>query len=268
MTNRTGGTADPEGAFLSSVSRALEILATLAEGESQTLSELARSLDVNKNIAFRLVFTLEKLGYVYEDPATKMLRLTHKLSNIVRTQWLASDHLSQAQVVLKELAAQTGQLVRLATVSNGKLEWIFAETGSKRSLRIDPAYTGNIIPHVHATSKAYLMTLDESQLRAHVENMTFEAYSPHTITNAEDFLRNLQQARGRGFAMAYEERELGVAAVAAPILVRRSKDTVACAAVVSLSVPSAVLSAAELGNMARSTVLPTVARIAGFWPLD
>lgn len=266
MAKRVEADDAPEGAFLTGVARALEVLDRLSLGEGETLSDLARHLGVNKNIAFRLVFTLESLGYIFEEPSSKKLRLTYKLANIVRTQWLASDVLSQAEPVLKALALQSGELVRLAVVTGHRLEWVFAETGSRRLLRIDPAYPGNIIPHVHATSKAHLMTLDDAALADEIAKMSFEAYSPNTIRNAPALRANLAEARAEGFALSYDERDLGVAAVAAPVMAGRAPAKV-CVAVVSLSVPSSRVTRAQLQDVARSHVVPAAQKLSSFWPI-
>lgn len=209
-----------------------------------------------------------ELGFIIEDPRTREYRLTYKLLNLARTQWLSSDVLSQAEPVLKALARDTGELVRLALVEGDKLEWVFAETGVKRSLRIDPAYGGAIIPHVHATSKAYLMTLSARDLERQISRMSFTAYSPHTITNALDFKAHIEASRREGFACSYEERDLGVAAVAAPLMARRvSSGVERCVAVISVSAPASRVSREQIATMARTLLLPTVRKLEEFWPI-
>jgi len=256
-----------EGVFLSAVARAFAILEDLSVVGERSLSDIARKLAVNKNIAFRLLRTLEQLGYIYEDPASRCFRLTYKLSNVVRIQWLSDDVLSQAQPLLRALARDSGELVRLAICGGDRLEWVFAETGSKRLLRIDPAYPGPIIPHVHATSKAWLMTLDPTALDPLVKAMKFDAYTPHTLTSAKALRQCLDISRQQGFALSYDERDLGIAAVAAPVMAGgQQHPSPRCAAVVSISVPTSRVSndqlAAEFGPM----VMRAADRLSTFWP--
>lgn len=252
-------------AFLASVGRAMTILERLAEGE-RSLSDIARELEVNKNIAHRLIFTLEELGFIQEEPQTREFRLTYKLLNLARTQWLSSDVLSQAEPILKALARETGELVRLAVVDGGQLKWIFAETGARRSLMISPAYGGNIIPHVHATSKAYLLTLSEAELEREISLMSFEAFSPYTITNADSFRKHIRESRRKGFAVSYEERDIGVAAVAAPVMAGRSKAK-SCVAVVSVSIPVPRLPRDQIEVIATKMLIPSVRKVEKIWPV-
>lgn len=253
--------------FLVSVARSMFILERLAAGDAMTLSDAAKELQVNKNIAHRLLFTLEELGFIQEDAVSRKYRLTFKLLNLARTQWIKSDVLSQSEPLLKELARSTGELVRLALVELGELRWVFAEIGAQRSLMIDPAYGGNIIPHVHATSKAYLMTLPEAELERRIEGFTFTAYSPHSITDAGTFKAHIQEARSEGFACSYEERDLGIAAVAVPVLGGDRLTGPRCVAVVSISAPASRMSKDQIKSMARELLMPAVRRLQNIWPV-
>ena len=258
-----GGADD---AFLSSVDRALRVLQDLAVSQRRTLSEIARALNVNKNIAFRLVHTLERLGFIYEDQEQGGYRLTYKLLNVARTQWLNSDVLSQALPVLRALATESGELVRLAIVERGVLSWIYAETGSRRILRIDPAYTGDIIPHVHAASKARLMTLDDGALTRAIEGMSFQPLTPHTITSANAFKAHIEDARALGYAVNYEERDLGVVAMAAPIMAPGGDGGPHCVGVISISTPASRLPRADVDAVARRLLLPATRKLSELWP--
>jgi IclR family transcriptional regulator, acetate operon repressor len=253
--------------FLVSVAHSMAVLERLAAGGAMTLSDAAKELNVNKNIAHRLLFTLEKLGFIQEDPVSRKYKLTFKLLNLARTQWIKSDVLSQSEPILKGLARESGELVRLAIVEAGELRWVFAEIGAQRSLMIDPAYGGNIIPHVHATSKAYLMTLPEEELERRISRFSFTAYSPHTITDAETFKANICDARGDGFACSYEERDLGVAAVAAAVLGGDRQTGLHCVAVVSVSAPASRMSKDQIKAMARELLMPAVRRLQNIWPI-
>jgi len=262
------GNEGQDGVFLSAVARAFAILEDLSVVGERSLSDIARKLAVNKNIAFRLLRTLEQLGYIYEDPASRCFRLTYKLSNVVRIQWLGDDVLSQAQPLLRALARDSGELVRLAVYSGNRLEWVFAETGSKRLLRIDPAYPGPIIPHVHATSKARLMTLDPATLDPLLKAMKFDAYTPHTLTSAKALRQCLDISRQQGFALSYDERDLGIAAVAAPVMAGGVQHpSPSCAAVVSISVPTSRVSRDQLAGEFGPMVMRAADRLSAFWPV-
>jgi DNA-binding IclR family transcriptional regulator len=77
-------------------------------------------------------------------------------------------------------------------------------------------WVGQHIP-LHATSngKVLLSGLDESTLDSTLGKLT--AYTPRTITGRAEFRDELARVREQGYAVAVDELEIGLAAVAAPI---------------------------------------------------
>ncbi len=125
-----------------SLRRGLRLLELLGEGEGGwSLAELARQLDVNKAIALRLLDELRHAAYVYRDDTSETYHLTYKLSNLGLRKLSQTRVLDQTNGVLRELANETGELVRLAVVEpDQRLTWVLAFTGARRSLHIDPNY--------------------------------------------------------------------------------------------------------------------------------
>ena len=77
-------------------------------------------------------------------------------------------------------------------------------------------WVGQHIP-LHATSngKVLLSGLDESSLDAALGKLA--SYTPHTITGRAKFREELARVREQGYAVAVDELEIGLTAVAAPI---------------------------------------------------
>ena len=75
---------------------------------------------------------------------------------------------------------------------------------------------GQHIP-LHATSngKVLLSGLDEAGLDAALGKLA--TYTPHTITGSAEFREELARVREQGYAVAVDELEIGLTAVAAPI---------------------------------------------------
>ena len=77
-------------------------------------------------------------------------------------------------------------------------------------------WVGQHIP-LHATSngKVLLSGLDESTLDATLGKLA--SYTPHTITGRAKFREELARVAEQGYAVAVDELEIGLTAVAAPI---------------------------------------------------
>ena len=174
--------------FLSTVDRAMRVIEFLSDTEEGlSISELARRLGINKSIVFRILNTLESLRYLYQDKETQRYRLTYRISNLALRQLSSTRLLDQCAPVLRELAERTGELARLAIVENDRPVWIHAESGSKRTLGIDPVYGHEVVLHSHATGKALLLTMPDDEIERLLGNKPLTAYTKYTLTTSRGF---------------------------------------------------------------------------------
>jgi len=117
---------------------------------------------------------------------------------------------------------------------------------SAHSLRLFTE-TGRRVP-VHCTSsgKVLLAHLPEARRQAVLRSAPFAALTPHTITSRSRLEADLDRVRRRGWAEAINEREIGVASIAAPV-----RDvTGEVVAAISIGVPLARCSVMALRRLA------------------
>ena len=258
---------DAGGEAFVSVERAFAVIEQLADlpgGRSH--SEIARQLGVNKSIAARLLNSLERAGYVFRHPQTGQYCLTYKVSNLGLRQLARTNLLDQSSVALRSLADSTGELARLAVVERDRITWVAAAVGQKRTLQIDPAYGLDILLHIHAAGKAWVATLPFEDAWALIEARGVQAPTPHTLTTAPALRAELEATQRRGFATSFEEGELGVGAIAAPVVVRQIDGTGLCVGSVSLAAPTSRMGRAEFEACAPQ-VIQTANRLAAMWPV-
>jgi IclR family transcriptional regulator, acetate operon repressor len=251
-----------------SVERAFDVVAMLADlAEGSSLGDIARYLDVNKGIATKLLTTLEGVGVVWRDQVAQRYHLTYRISNLGLRQLQTTRLLDQCAAVLKGLAEETGELVRLAIVENGdRITWVYAVAGTKRSLQIDPNYTLEAYLHTTAIGKSWLCTLPFERALKLMLRQGIKPLTRHSKVAIQAIRAELEAAARRGFATSFEETELGVGAIAAPIMVTTLENKTECVGAVSLAAPTNRMSERELmacGPM----VIRTVERLARIWPL-
>jgi len=249
-----------------SISRALSILELLAdEDDGLSLSAVARALELNKQIATRLITVLETTNYIYKEATTGKYQLSHKLSNLGLRRLMQSGILDPASSVIRDLANETGELVRLALVENDRLTWVLAAVGKQRTLHIDPNYSLEIRLHSTATGKAWLSTLPIEWAIELMQRAGIVALTKFTITDLETLKAELKTARRAGWAISVEETELGVGAVAAPILVRGLDTTERCVGTISVAAPVSRMARNDL-EKAAPLVISATRRLADMWP--
>ncbi|HUC49602.1 MAG TPA: IclR family transcriptional regulator [Xanthobacteraceae bacterium] len=254
--------------YLATVERTMRIVEHLSDARNGlSVSEIARFLDVNKSIAFRILATLETLHYIYQDPVTQLYRLTYRISNLALRQLANSRILDQCVAPLRALAERSGELVRLAVIENDRPVWIHSESGVQRRLQVAPTYGLDISLHSHATAKAWLFTLPDEEVERLIGHKRLKDYTKHTITTLRALKGDLAEARQRGFALSYEEHELGVGTVAAPIIVENVNGTPLCVGVVSLAAPVSRMDRVQF-IQAGHQVVEATHLLAEVWPSD
>jgi DNA-binding IclR family transcriptional regulator len=252
-----------------SVERAFAIveqLADLADGAS--LADIARRLDVNKQIAVKLLATLERLGLLWRDDRVQRYNLTFRISNLGLRQLQKSRLLDQCAAVLKTLAERTGELVRLAIVEHDeRITWVQAVTGTNWSLQINPNYSLDVQLNAHAIAKAWLSTLPFERALKLMLRQGIKAMTPHSKITIDAIRADLKQAARAGFAASYEESELGVSAIAAPVMVTALSGARECVGAVSLAAPMYRMGR-EAFEASAPALIEAVSRLGKIWPLE
>ena len=101
----------------------------------------------------------------------------------------------------------------------------------------------------HATAAGKVMLAFGERARC-----SLRSYTEHTIVDPDELAAALQTIRKRGWAVAYEEREPGLNAVAAPVF----SDGGSLTAILALQGP-----VARFGRNAARTALPALLEAAG-----
>ena len=230
-----------------SVDRALGILEVLAHRGSAAVTELAADLDVHKSTAFRLVATLEEHGLVEQTEHRGRYRLGMGILRLAGATGARLDLVQEARPITRQLAAVTGETVNIAVLSDDSALYVEQVAGS--SALQSHNWVGQHIP-LHATSngKVLLSGLDETELATLLADLP--AHTDQTVTDTRSLRRELDQVRTQGWAVAVDELEVGLTAVAAPI--RNAHGDVMAS--MSVSGSSYRLSGDQLEEIVRSVV--------------
>ncbi|WP_460814750.1 IclR family transcriptional regulator [Nocardioides korecus] len=211
-----------------SVDRALRILEILARTGEAGVTEVAAALEVHKSTAFRLVATLEQHGLVEQVEGRGKYRLGVGLLRLAGATSARLDVVQEARPLCKQLAADTGETVNLATLSGHSALYLDQVAGP--SALGTHNWVGQHIP-LHATSngKVLLAWLEARELDDLLASLP--AYTGATITSKARLRRELEVVREQGHAVAVDELEIGLTAIAAPV--RNAHGDVLCSMSVS-----------------------------------
>jgi DNA-binding IclR family transcriptional regulator len=197
-----------------SVDRAITILEVLARSGEAGVTEIAAGLGVHKSTAFRLVTTLEAHRLVEQAGDRGKYRLGVGLLRLAGATTARLDLVQEARPICRALAAETGETVNIAVLSESSALYLDQAAGSSA---LQPHnWVGQHIP-LHATSngKVLLSGLDQVALDEVLGKLS--RYTPLTITGKAELRAELDRVRERGYAVAVDELEVGLTAAAAPI---------------------------------------------------
>ncbi|GAA0602820.1 IclR family transcriptional regulator [Kribbella sandramycini] len=217
-----------------SLSRALQILASLGEGD-RSLDQLATELGVHKTTVLRLLRTMEADRFVRRDDQHRY-RLGSRLfalADAAREQHVVRE---VAAPHLRQLNQKTGQTVHLAAWENGEALYV-DKLDSVRTVRMYSQVGVPAALHCTAVGKVLLAAQPKRQREAVLASLEYHAYTPQTLTGPDALRDELDGVRANGWAQDKGEHESFMNCIGAPIVDHAGRVVGA----VSVSVPDVLL---------------------------
>ena len=235
-----------------------------AAGQPCRLSDIAAALELPKSAAHRLLHELETLRWVEQREVEGPYRLTIRFALLGRRVLDASGLPGLAQPLLEDLAGRTHELVRLTLLTGSGLAWFATAQGAPPGLVYSPGFDHPIRLFATANGKAWLATHDDASALDLARRDGLGRIRPTRRSHATEasLLADLRRVRTRGYALADEEAEPGVCAVAVAI----GKDR--CPALGTLSVAGPSIRVAERTVAFAAELQRTAAELAAVWPAE
>jgi DNA-binding IclR family transcriptional regulator len=191
------------------------ILDLLAQSGWRTGAEVARELRVHRSTALRLLGTLERHALVERDQKSSKYRLGPRLPQLASVVTGESDLRSVARPVCESLAGALGETVTLDVLVADEIVPIEQATGSTSVVSVN--WLGRRTPAHCTASGKVILAFGPSAVRQRLLARPLERSTMHTITDPAELETQFEVARGDGFARTYEELEVGLDAIAAPV---------------------------------------------------
>lgn len=215
--------------------RGLRILTEFTrENPVLTAPELARRLDVPRTTVFRLLVTLESLGFVERASNGREYQLGTAVLKL-GFEYLASLPLTElARPVLEQLRDDLGYSANLV-VRDGR-DIVYVQKATSGSIFSSSVHIGTRLPaHATVLGRVLLSHHGFEALRALYPDETLQAYGPDTPSTTEALYKTLQEDKKRGHIIAEGFFEPNISTVAAPVF---SPDNQVAAAL-SVTIPDA-----------------------------
>ncbi len=199
------------------VETAFDIVTVLQARDGAGVTEIATELGLSKSSVHKHLATLVEQRCVVKENQEYRLGLEFfQYGGYVRNQY---EVFHKAKPRVRELAEETGEMVWLIVEENGMAMYLFGDGGSL-DINVDALVGTWTHLHLNSGGKAILSEYPEERVRDIFRDSRIPKRTPHTITEIDELLAELERTRERGYALNLEEDLKGIHAIGAPIVHR------------------------------------------------
>ncbi|MEV5890011.1 IclR family transcriptional regulator domain-containing protein [Nonomuraea fuscirosea] len=208
-----------------SLARGLAVIRAFSATEPElTLSQVARATGLSRAAARRFLLTLTDLGYVRSDG--RLFALTPRVLELGYA-YLSSLSLPEvADPHLERLAAEVGESASVAVLDGADVVYV-ARVATARIMRVTINIGTRFPAYCTSMGRVLLAALPPEALETYLGRAELRRLTSHTIVLPAALRAELDEVRGRGWAMVDQELEEGLRSIAAPIRDRAGRTVAA-----------------------------------------
>lgn len=229
------------------------ILEILNNEDKLSLKEITEKTRFPKPTVFRLLDTLQDLGYVDQERGTQNYKLGLKFMSFIKSSNNNTDLISIAKPYMENFRDKFNETVNLSRLVNQHAVYIHI-TESNQAFRISDNIGDRASFHSTAIGKAIISFLPLEKQNEILKNYHFIRFTKKTIVKLSDLRKEIDRIKKAGFAVDNEEGHEGVICIGAPIF---NKDKSSFAAL-SISMPKVRANKSKLNKI--KFELPEVCR--------
>jgi IclR family pca regulon transcriptional regulator len=215
-----------------------------SEADTEFMATLAKGL---------AVLTLVALGYVSQDG--RSFALAPRVLEIGFAFLSTQSWLDRAEPLMKEASRATGESCSAAILQGTEIVYV-ARVPAPHRLMSATIAVGARLPAFHtALGRVQLGFLDDDELWRRLRSIRLERRTPSTIIDPVGLIERIKADHVQGFSIVDEEMEIGLRAIAVPIVSRSGRNVGA----VNLSAHASRTTRNEM----RDHFLPRLKEVAG-----
>lgn len=209
------GDGRPDSDFIESLDRGLRVFELFgADARAMTLSAVAQAANLPRATARRILFTLERAGYVESDG--KMFKLTPRVLVLAAGYLSSSQMVSILQPVLDRLSSEAHEISSLAILDGH--EAIFVARASPArvfSAGIDIGY--RLPAFCTSVGRVLLGRLPDKDLAQALDAIPLLPITPHTETSKPAIHAAILAGRDAGYCLVDREAEPDFRSISVPV---------------------------------------------------
>ncbi len=220
-SHHTKDNDQPAGYKAPAVHKAFQLLRSVARSQkSLGIVELAKQLGYSKSTTHGLVHALLREGALTQGTGAHKLYLGPAIAELLFSDWHQEKVNELAQPILNDIRDSVSETVILGVRIRSRV-LIITTAETSESLKISVP-VGSTIPLLGgAVGKVFLSDETPDHALQLIQKHGLRRYTPRSITDATEYLTELDHVRAQGYAVDIEEYLQGIRAVAVALHNRR-----------------------------------------------
>lgn len=202
-----------------SLAKGLRVLEAFSAQESElTLAEVARRAGLDNGTAFRMLNTLELLGYLRRVSDSRRFRLSTKVLDLGFSALARAELRAAARPILRALVGEVNEAAALSVLEDGEVIYLERVQAGLVRLGVDVRVGSRMPAYCMSPGRAMLAFLPPAQQKKMLGLRERQRLTPNTIVELKPLADALARVRRAGYALVQQETTLGVRALAVPVL--------------------------------------------------
>lgn len=201
--------------FVGSFARGLKVIRAFnADRPTMTVAEVAKATEMTRAGARRLLLTLHSLGYVETDG--KQYGLTPRVLELGFAYLGSRSWLANATPLLSKLREELNESVSVTVLEDFEVVYV-ARFPADRVITMSMEVGSRRPAFCTAMGRVLLGEFTDECARQTLLESNIKKYTANTITDVDEILEQIRDARSKGYALINQELEPGLVAVSRPL---------------------------------------------------
>lgn len=206
---------DRESLSSTTLTKSLMLMEILSEvGSPIGLSEIVRRVGIPKSTCHRLLSILVNQRLVQFEKRSRTYGIGFRFMSLAFRTWQNLEVRHAALDEMHRLAKLTGENIHLSVPDGNEIVYI-DRVETHKILRMHSAVGNRASVHCTAMGKSMVAAMPAERRDEIVASLTFERVAEDTITDRDVYLRELDDVRRKGYALAIKEHQSDIDGVAA-----------------------------------------------------
>ena len=201
---------------IKSIKRAIDVLECFLASESLSFNEICKKTNLSHGTVYRIINTLINRNFITKDYKSDKYIIGKGVFILGLFALKNYEFEKIVHPALEELALNTKETANASIFYDNSI--IFVDSvKSSYSVKMDVKIGQRTFINSSASGKAILSYFEQEKIDEILKNSSLPKLTVNSITDKEQFKKELEIVRRKGFALDNEEEEIGLKCVGGPV---------------------------------------------------